>query len=238
VVAADTLLGLDDQPADLAGYGPITAQHARELAAAQDATWRRLLTDPDTGALLDYGRTSYRPPQHLTDFVLARDPVCFFPHCHQPGYLCDLDHTLPWNEGGHTCPANNRPGPAADDTTTAKPAASSATASPTMVPTPGLPTPATPTPAIHRSAGPATTTTNPTEPRRPNGQRRNRSKTDASAKTATTRSWNAGYSPKSSANTTPGAPATRKQPNAPSPTPADNATTNSKMTCIGWCGSG
>jgi hypothetical protein len=110
VVSADTLLGLDDESAELTGYGPITAQHARELAAAGDATWRRLLTDPDTGQLLDYGRTTYRPPRDLTDFVLARDPVCFFPHCHQPGYLCDLDHTTPWNQGGETCPANNRPG--------------------------------------------------------------------------------------------------------------------------------
>jgi hypothetical protein len=33
-----------------------------------------------------------------------------FPHCNQPGYLCDIDHTTPWDEGGHTCPGNNRPG--------------------------------------------------------------------------------------------------------------------------------
>jgi hypothetical protein len=110
LVCADTLLGLDDEPAELTGHGPITAQHARELAAASDATWQRLLTDPDTGQLLDYGRTTYRPPQDLTDFVLARDPVCFFSHCHQPGYLCDIDHTTPWDQDGHTCPGNNRPG--------------------------------------------------------------------------------------------------------------------------------
>jgi hypothetical protein len=34
----------------------------------------------------------------------------FFPFCNQPGYLCDLDHVVPWDEGGHTCPGNNAPG--------------------------------------------------------------------------------------------------------------------------------
>ena len=53
VVSADTLFGLDDQPAHLTGYGPITAESARRLAADRSGTWRRLLTDPDTGALLD-----------------------------------------------------------------------------------------------------------------------------------------------------------------------------------------
>jgi hypothetical protein len=61
VVSTDTLLGLDDEPADLAGYGPITAETARRYAADVSGTWRRLLTDPDTGALLDIGKDSYRP---------------------------------------------------------------------------------------------------------------------------------------------------------------------------------
>src|SRR5215475_3438709 len=51
-VPASTLMGFDDQPGDLAGYGPIPADLARELAA--EGTWRRLLTDPLSGTLLDY----------------------------------------------------------------------------------------------------------------------------------------------------------------------------------------
>src|SRR5262249_16363841 len=69
-VPASTLMGLDDQPADLAGYGPIPADLARELAA--EGTWRRLVTDPLSGTLLDFGRTTYRPPVGLPDFVRAR----------------------------------------------------------------------------------------------------------------------------------------------------------------------
>ncbi|HST49860.1 DUF222 domain-containing protein [Jatrophihabitans sp.] len=90
VVSADTLLGLDDESADLAGYGPITAETARRYAADQSGTWRRLLTDPDTGALLDIGRDTYRPAQRLRDFVQARDGVCCFPTCGQPGYRCEF----------------------------------------------------------------------------------------------------------------------------------------------------
>ena len=50
-VGYTTLIGADDQPAHLDGYGPITADVARSLAA--DGVWRRLLTDPATGAVLD-----------------------------------------------------------------------------------------------------------------------------------------------------------------------------------------
>src|SRR6266508_2482317 len=58
---ATMLMGLTEHGAELAGYGPIPAQVARELAA--DGTWRRLLTDPVSGHLLDYGpdpRTTLR----------------------------------------------------------------------------------------------------------------------------------------------------------------------------------
>jgi hypothetical protein len=47
-VPLSTLLGVDDSPAYLHGYGPITPDVARRLTA--DGTWRRLLTDPATGA--------------------------------------------------------------------------------------------------------------------------------------------------------------------------------------------
>jgi Domain of unknown function (DUF222) len=96
-VAAATLLGLDDEPAELAGYGPISAEAARELA--RDATWRRLLTDPTTGSLIDYGRRTYRPPAALADHVRARDTTCVFPACTRPARGCDLDHTKPYPSG-------------------------------------------------------------------------------------------------------------------------------------------
>ncbi|MDQ2846768.1 MAG: HNH endonuclease [Actinomycetota bacterium] len=106
VVSADTLLCLDDQPGHLTGYGPITAETARRLAADQSGTWRRLLTDPDTGQLLDISQDHYRPSQRLRDFVNARDDVCCFPTCHQPGYRCHYEHITPYLQGGQTCRCN------------------------------------------------------------------------------------------------------------------------------------
>jgi hypothetical protein len=106
VVGADTLLQLDDQPAHLLGYGPITAETARRLAADESGTWRRLLTDPDTGQLLDISADRYRPSQRLRDYVSARDGVCAFPTCNQPGYRCEYEHIKPYAQGGRTCRCN------------------------------------------------------------------------------------------------------------------------------------
>ncbi|HEY3259372.1 MAG TPA: DUF222 domain-containing protein [Pseudonocardiaceae bacterium] len=96
-VPASTLFGLDQAPGELAGYGPIPAQSARELAA--DATWRRLLTDATSGVLLDYGRTTYKPPAGLADFVRARDVTCRFPGCTRPAEKCELDHRIEYPQG-------------------------------------------------------------------------------------------------------------------------------------------
>ena len=104
-VALSTLLGLDEQPGELAGSGPIPAAVARRLAADPTGTWRRLVTDP-TGRLIDYGRTTYRPPQDLADHVIARDRTCRFKHCARAACRCDLEHELPWERGGQTNEAN------------------------------------------------------------------------------------------------------------------------------------
>ena len=105
-IALSTLLGCDDEPGELAGHGPIPASVARHIAADGTGTWRRLVTDPLTGQLLDYGRTTYRPPRDLAEFVMARDQVCAFPHCSRPAHRCHLDHRVPYAAGGRTSPVN------------------------------------------------------------------------------------------------------------------------------------
>jgi hypothetical protein len=99
-----TALGLAENPAELAGYGPIPASVARTLSA--DGKWRRFITDPVTGNLLDYGRETYLPPQQLVDFLTARDRTCRFPSCSQPARVTDIDHAQPWEEGGITSASN------------------------------------------------------------------------------------------------------------------------------------
>jgi hypothetical protein len=97
VVAASTLLGVDDEPAELTGMGPITAATARAIAAG--GTWRRLLTDPATGRLVELSTDAYEPPQQLRDFVIARDRTCRGLGCRLPADRCDLDHRVPHPEG-------------------------------------------------------------------------------------------------------------------------------------------
>jgi hypothetical protein len=106
-VPLTTLLGLDRLPGELAGYGPISSDVARALAS--QGTWRRLVTDPLSGALLDYGDTRYRPPPHLAEHVIARDQTCDFPSCRIPAHRCDLDHRIPYESGGATSADNLGP---------------------------------------------------------------------------------------------------------------------------------
>lgn len=94
-VALSTLMGLDDAPAELAGFGPIPADQARALAT--EGPWRRLVTDPLSGRVLDVGRARYRPPRDLVQHVVARDQVCAGPGCSTPAEACDLDHTTEYN---------------------------------------------------------------------------------------------------------------------------------------------
>jgi Domain of unknown function (DUF222) len=96
-VAVTTLLGLDDQPGQLAGYGPVPASVARRLAT--EGTWRRVLTDPVSGTVLDYGRTRYPPPPDLVDHVVARDRTCRWPGCDRPAATAEIDHTTPYPDG-------------------------------------------------------------------------------------------------------------------------------------------
>jgi hypothetical protein len=71
LMPVSTPAGVDEQPGEMVGYGAIPAGSAREVAA--DATLRRLVFDPRSGALLDCGSTVYRPPVALADHVRARD---------------------------------------------------------------------------------------------------------------------------------------------------------------------
>jgi len=104
-VPLSTLIGINDAPGELDGYGPITAEVARRIAAA--GTWRRLLTDPTSGAVLDYGQTRYTPPQDLLDHVMARDRTCRGPTCSQPARRCQADHTTPAGRPGWITAASN-----------------------------------------------------------------------------------------------------------------------------------
>jgi hypothetical protein len=48
----------------------------------------------------------YVPSQALADFVRCRDLTCRWPGCDQPAAGCDIDHTIPYAQGGATHASN------------------------------------------------------------------------------------------------------------------------------------
>ncbi|PPI02204.1 HNH endonuclease [Rathayibacter sp. AY1B7] len=100
-VPALTLLGRSDQPAVLDGYGPVDPETARRLAAGAPS-FTRLLTHPESGAVLSVGRDSYRVPADLRRHLQHRDGTCRFPGCTRSTRHADVDHTNDWHHGGTT----------------------------------------------------------------------------------------------------------------------------------------
>ncbi|MCA1823090.1 MAG: hypothetical protein ABR520_06625, partial [Mycobacteriales bacterium] len=107
VATPDAWLGLSQTPAELPGYGPVPIEVARALAPG--ARLRRLVCDPETGHLLDYGRRTYRVPQPLCDYVNARHPTAAAPGSTTPSAYCDSEHAQAWVAGGTTGPRNVTP---------------------------------------------------------------------------------------------------------------------------------
>ncbi|HET8583754.1 MAG TPA: DUF222 domain-containing protein [Jatrophihabitans sp.] len=101
IVALSTLLGLDNQPGELDGHGPIPAAMARALAFDPTGTWRRLLTD-QSGQVVDAGRTVYKPPAPLERLIQTRDVTCRFPTCRRAAVRSEIDHIIAWLDNGPT----------------------------------------------------------------------------------------------------------------------------------------
>jgi len=103
------------EPATLEGYGPIDRDTALELAAAAPS-FVRLLTHPETGAILSLGRNRYAVPADLRSWLRIRDVTCRFPGCNRAARNSELDHTLDWASDGetrhdnlaHLCPGHHR----------------------------------------------------------------------------------------------------------------------------------
>lgn len=116
-VTARTLSGEDDVPAELDGYGPISAGAARKLVArctdAHDLSHAAISAYPvDASGQLQGAAppgSGYRLPAALSRFVLARDRRCTFPHCSIPAIRCDLDHIVAFDAGGKTSAENLHP---------------------------------------------------------------------------------------------------------------------------------
>ena len=105
-----TLAALNDQPADVPGWGPLLADVARRVVDEQGkAQWRVTVTDPKTGDPLLTGTTRRRPTAAQRRHVAAYSPTCVFKTCRSPATRADVDHNQPWSKGGPTHDANLGP---------------------------------------------------------------------------------------------------------------------------------
>jgi hypothetical protein len=140
-----TALGLAEQPGTVAGFGPVDAPLARDLAglAVRHPATRCCITlTGDNGQAIGHGclpgpvvwgklatrgmtlainrlaqgdcdhrhqESGYQPSRKLQHLIWARNPTCTAPGCRCLAARCDLDHTIPYDQGGRTCECDLAP---------------------------------------------------------------------------------------------------------------------------------
>jgi hypothetical protein len=53
--------------------------------------------------------SAYRPSRALDHLIKIRNPTCTAPGCRRPAQSCDIDHVIPYDQGGKTCECNCHP---------------------------------------------------------------------------------------------------------------------------------
>ena len=71
----------------------------------------RLTMTPVARGTCDHAHAEpgYQPSRKLRHLVRARNARCTAPGCGRPAARCDLDHTVPWDQGGLTCECDLAP---------------------------------------------------------------------------------------------------------------------------------
>lgn len=108
--ASPVVIHVIAEQASIDGTGPVPASQlgadgliAPELVAelAKSATLVPLVHPADAAP-----EPGYVPSAALQDFVRCRDLTCRWPGCDRPAVECDLDHTIPYADGGPTHASN------------------------------------------------------------------------------------------------------------------------------------
>ena len=87
--------------------GGILARAIAVAAAAADRARAAMTADAAVGGCAHSAASlAYRPPPRLMEYIAARDLTCRFLRCRQPAWRGDLDHTIPFDDGGLTCRCN------------------------------------------------------------------------------------------------------------------------------------
>jgi hypothetical protein len=92
---------------DCGPLGAIARTALRAAGKALDQALARAGEDSVAGGCAHCMRSAaYRPPPRIREHVTARDQTCRFLTCRIPAAHGDLDHTIPYDHGGPTCPCN------------------------------------------------------------------------------------------------------------------------------------
>jgi hypothetical protein len=98
-----TLAQLKDHAGDLAGYGPVISDIARQLTRQLgEGVWDWTVVHPESLMPISDGTTRRRPTASQLRKVKAKNRTCVAPGCRNPVVDCDIDHTKSWAETGIT----------------------------------------------------------------------------------------------------------------------------------------
>nr|WP_245551494.1 HNH endonuclease signature motif containing protein [Gordonia rhizosphera] len=106
VVSTDSLLGLNDEVAEIPGQGPIPAAIARQMIvdgldlSETEATLRRLFARPEDGTLVSMESRARAFPKGLAHLVRVRDRWCRTAYC--GNVIAEIDHAKSHADGGAT----------------------------------------------------------------------------------------------------------------------------------------
>lgn len=108
VMTDTTLVGADEEPAEVAGFGPIPASAARELVSSSDpqGCWLRRLRADGMGRLTARESTRRLMPPGLAGFIATRDRYCRTPWC--GAGIRHSDHVVRSSDGGPTSDRNGQ----------------------------------------------------------------------------------------------------------------------------------
>lgn len=103
-----------EKPGFIDGYGVISADQVRDIAARADAIIRPLNPQPGQPLPTHLPSDPYRFSAALDTFIRIRDAYCSFPGCSAPAWTCDIDHVSEFDHehpeaGGQTCAENGKP---------------------------------------------------------------------------------------------------------------------------------
>ena len=108
-ITMESLVGLSEEPGDLAGFGPVIADVARRIAEDGNGKFRVIVYDEATGDPTHMVTPTRQPTAQQRRRIQTRDRTCVFPGCRMPSRRCDIDHTVAVADGGVTCDCNLAP---------------------------------------------------------------------------------------------------------------------------------